>query len=875
MLEGLNKGISKIKIFKKPLGTKIMASILVVTILAGIAASRLIMSSGIKKQNPPEYKKIGIFKPIGEIKNNSGVIPVARNEGKELYIDTKTLNIKLVDTNTGIEWNSIYNTEESGVTEKSPIIIKYLGKDSTSYEWNAYKYCIENGRYKLNKIDNGVQIIFDFYETESYRLNEYMPSKISIQKYEEEFINKMKQKVEEGKISNAEAALYKTALEMTYQKDEDNNCYFIKFAGVPPVTLVKKLIEFSKAVEYTQDMLIADSSEFGLTVSIVEPARFIVTMDVTLDKGDLVVNIPTYEIKSGNEFYTMQNISVLPSLGLVSANSAEDGYIFVPDGSGALFKLNTFNPKYPEYERPIYNNTYYDTLYEMSEYPENLHMPVFGMYYNTADNKSQGYMGIIENGAELAHVKVQLGTKDTSSGGTPYNKVYSSVDSSQFSRVKVFGPYSDNDTRYLVSTGLINVDYTVRYKFFNDNVTYYDMAKAFKDYLAEKNNIKLAYSNAPKLFLDVIGTLTLERKLLGVPYEKLISMTKYNELLDIMNDLKDVNKVVNYKGFFNNGMNNTIFNEAELMGTNGDKKDLDKLLQYFDGKTNEIYFNTDFMRISNIGGPFNTKANALYGFDGKPLKLRKYDYVTRRFNLSGKKQYLLNPLFLTDTVDKFIKDSKNYSNIFVNDMGSLFYANYNPKEIVNPVAADMIINENLKKLSENKTVALDNPNIDKISYAKYAANISRESSDYATMYCSIPFRQLVMNGLVEYTTLNVNMASNSSDYFLLQTLELGSIPKFTISSKNIDVLKNSEFSDYNSMEYSLLKDKIKTLYEKYSTEFEKIGSSEIVNHSMLDKNVFETTYASGVSVIVNYNKYQVNVSGYNLDPLDYMIVSKR
>lgn len=872
MLIGVNEAVNNIKGTLKKIDTKKLIIISLIVIV--ICCIPLLFRLNIKKQPVPSYKGVGLSKVISQLQKNSGSVLVASNAGKELYVDTKTLNLKVVDTQTGTEWNSIFNDESSQDVDKSPIIIKYMGKDSTSYQWDAYRYSIQNDRYTINKINNGVQIIFDFFETESYRLNEYMPSKISIKNYQAEFIDKIDQAFREGKISMVKEKQYKDALEMAYQEDKENNCYYLRFSGLPPLTLVKQLIELSKAVGYTKDMLIADSSEFGIQVTIAKPARFIVTMEATLENGDLVVRIPTYEIKNGNEYYTIQNIEVLPSFGDASANVINDGYILVPDGSGALFKLNTFNAKYPAYERSIYNNNYYDTLYNMPEYPENLQMPIFGMYYTDDIGKTKGFMGIIEKGAELGYVKVQLGTKDNSEGGTIYNKVCSTFDSMQYSRVKIFGPYSDNDARYLATTGLINVDYTVRYKLFTENITYYDMAKEYKKYLIEKNNLKVSYDKTPKLFMDVIGTVTLENRFLGIPYKKLVSMTTYNELADIIKDLKGVNTVVNYKGVFNNGMNNSLFNKVALTRANGSKKDLDNLMKYFNDGTNELFFDVNLMRVTDTHGGFNPKTYALYGYDGKPIEFKQYNYATGIFNLKTSTQYLLNPLFLNDIVDKFIKNSSQYKNIFVEDMGSTYYANYNKHEIVNPIETASIVDQSLQKLSQNKSIALDNPNIDKISYAKYAVNISRESSDYGTMYCSIPFRQLVMNGLTEYTTLNVNMSSDISSYFLLQAFELGSIPKFTICSKNVDVLKNSEYSDYFSMQYSMLKDKIKSLYDEYSQGFAKIGTREITNHEMVAKNVFKTTYASGVSIIVNYNKFPVTVQGYNMDALGYIILTK-
>jgi hypothetical protein len=445
----------------------------------------------------------------------------------------------------------------------------------------------------------------------------------------------------------------------------------------------------------------------------------------------------------------------------------------------------------------------------------------------------------------------------------------------QYSRVKVFGPYSDNDARFLATTGLIHVDYAVRYKLFSGSVSYYDMAKSYQQYLIDQYGLKQTFNTTPKLFLDVIGTVSLDKRFLGIPYTKPYSMTKYDQLLSIMNDLQDVNKIVNYKGFFNGGLNNTISNKADLTEANGSRKQLTTLMDYFRrNSSSQLFLNADLMRVSDTKGGFWPKSNALHGYDGKPIAFKKYDLANGIFSMSGTKQYLLHPLFLTDTVNKFIKDSAAFPNIAVDDMGSTYYGNYNPRDTIDPVVSNTIVEDNLKKLAESKTIALDNPNIDAIRYGQYAANISRESSDYGTMYSSIPFRQLVMNGLTEYTTLNVNLSADRSSYYLQQAFELGSIPKYTISAENVDVLKNSEYSDYISIQYSAIKDGIKSLYAEYSKGLEAIGSKQIVGHRMLAKNVFETTYASGSTVIVNYNKYAVTVAGHQLDALGYIIESK-
>ena len=183
-----------------------------------------------------------------------------------------------------------------------------------------------------------------------------------------------------------------------------------------------------------------------------------------------------------------------------------------------------------------------------------------------------------------------------------------------------------------------------------------------------------------------------------------------------------------------------------------------------------------------------------------------------------------------------------------------------------------MLEENLSKLRKERNLSLTNPHIDKIGYGTIATDISRESSDYTTFEATIPFKQLVMNGFIDYTTENVNLSSRNSAYFILQAAELGSIPKFILTYKNVDKLKETDFSYLYSSEFALWQDEIRAVYEECASIREQIGTSEIAGHRILDEGVFETTYANGCVVSVNYNLYDVTLSdGTELAAEGYMI----
>jgi hypothetical protein len=63
--------------------------------------------------------------------------------------------------------------------------------------------------------------------------------------------------------------------------------------------------------------------------------------------------------------------------------------------------------------------------------------------------------------------------------------------------------------------------------------------------------------------------------------------------------------------------------------------------------------------------------------------------------------------------------------------------------------------------------------------------------------------------MMEYTTTTANNNSDPASYYLMQAIETGSQPKFTITSKKVDVLNSTKYSYYFSVQYELLEEEIK------------------------------------------------------------------
>ena len=869
-----NKAVKAIRRFyAKHVIRKLFLTILAVVLLIGIIYMFPVLF--VKSGKIPEVKSAPLSDSLGEIAKEEGRVLIAENGGKELYLSTADMIFELVDKTTGqILFSGLADAEEG--SDKALLSVQYLGEDNNLNEWNSYDNSVALGSYDLYRIADGVRIHMNFNEGESQRFYEYCPKKMSIERYEEFFVGGLKKAKEAGEITAAQEQRYLMALGLVYKKSIMEECYSVTYTGTPPVSAVKQMLEIVRLVGYTQDMLFEDADQFGFTVVIAEPADFDITVEATLEDGELVVRMPAGEMVSKNAYYSIQNVKFLPNFGAAAASEYEDGYILVPDGAGAIFSFNTNQPTIKDYERPVYDNDYFKDYFFMPEYSEELMMPVYGMGYGPMENTEKGFFAVIESGAYNAYINVKLA--GTAEGSSKYNRAYASFDINQFQRVKINGAYSDNSANYLVQTDMQDLDCTVRYRMYGGKVTYFDMAKDYQTYLMDRYGLQTSYDDGEgSLYLEFVGALSLQKRFVGIPYNSVYSMTNYKELKEIMEELSDIRYQVQYDGAFNGGMDGGMNSEAKLTGANGSKKELKSLLDYAEKNGSDFYLSVAPSRVSESGNGFMAGIHALRDFSNEEVVL--YRYMPAIGILSGQLydgvshngQYLLAPKYLSYAVDGFLKDAKDYDKLAITDLSGMYYADYRFNNMVNGAQGAEVITENLKKFSDKK-LALENPFMDNIAYGSIAVDVSKESSDYATFAYTIPFRQLVMNGLVNYTTKNVNISSRNPAYFVLQAAELGSIPKYILTAKPVTTLKNTDYHYLYAAQYDQIKEDIRAMYVQIAEIRSKIGTSEIAGHTCLAEEVYKTTYANGVEVIVNYNLHSVELEdGTVLEAESYRI----
>ena len=309
----------------------------------------------VKKNQVPETAS---REPLSgeKLSHDAGKVVLAENGGKTLSLNTETLTLEVKDEKGNV-FSTAVKSADSG-SERALLVLTYLGEDNNIHEWNSYDQSVAFDSYELYRLENGVRIDMNLNEGESNRFYEYLPRKMSPERYEEMFKGGIEALRDSGELDETKANRYLQTLSLVYKRSVQEECYAVTYTGTPPASAVTQMIEVAGLVGYTQDMLLEDADTFGFSVSFTEPAQFDIVLEVTLEEGELKAHIPSGACVSRNTYYTIQEIDVFPNFGAVTAAQYEEGQILIPDGSGALVDFNSYKADVRDYERPFYNNDY-------------------------------------------------------------------------------------------------------------------------------------------------------------------------------------------------------------------------------------------------------------------------------------------------------------------------------------------------------------------------------------------------------------------------------------------------------------------------------------------------------------------------------------
>ncbi len=614
-------------------------------------------------------------------------------------------------------------------------------------------------------------------------------------------------------------------------------------------------IENGIRVVYTYEVTFAkeDGEEGSATDEVAEPTLVKVPVEFYLENDHFVARV---DIKSAeySDAVLITEYNLLPYFG--AGSWMDNGYLFVPDGSGALIAFNEHKNDGYNYDELVYG----DDLSVFSEEviglsTQSVRMPVFGII-NGNDN---ALFGVVDDGASSASI---LASPSNSSKG--YSTASSKINTKLVSTTTMFSKSSNLQSIFRLTDDSDDiVNFKVNYYLLNgDDADYIGMANTYRNYLIENEMLNKSEIGAPALNVDVYGAIDVKANILGFTYRKLQSLTSYDQTIKMSDALKKegINNIsLRYKGWANNGITNKgIVNDVKFINLLGGKKGYNALNEYATKNGIQLYNDVDLTTFTEGKRKYASKTSFAEVY---------YEYQYLRsvyaYDLNGYYKMYLNPQYLFENATSFVDSFKtiNNKNLSISDLTDNVYSHLKRGEAVfrtKYVTEAKKIFEEIKKNDINLAGESSNAYAFKYLDKIYKAPIF--SSGYNVFDSEIPFYEIVLHGYIPMTGEPMVQSTDSQVTFL-KCVESGIELLWNGIHEQSEILSDSNYDDLYGSTYSLWIDDAAQMYAQYQPLLEKIYDKQIVDHKEVKTNVTLTEYENGVKVYVNYTDSDVTVDG--------------
>lgn len=805
----------------------------------------------------------------------------AKNEYLELYINEENTSVAVKVLKSGDIWfTNPTDIEEDAIATpynkdllRSQFSVRYYNKSVQANEMDNYNDSIKEGQFEITLIDNGVKIVYTLGEAESKIV---LPIVISEERYLQ-YYNQMDEKAQR-QVKRNYSFLDKEAMDETTKKGylelypsfEDTNLYIIK-SGTQDFKR-EELMGYFAAVGYTAEDMNQDMIDNGYESDNNKP-YFIVPMTYLLDKDNLVVSIKPEEIQYNTDDFYLIDVDVLENFG--AAGMKEEGYIFVPDGSGALIYLNNNKTSNQPYTSAVYGRDKTVGMLDMkkAEGAENLSikMPVFGI---KAGDKA--LFAIIEDGEGFADISADIAGRSNS-----YNSVYAGFTYLQNGAISL-GSMVGSRNFQMYAPKPYDGEYKIRYGFLTgEKATYSGMAMYYRDYLAEREKlIKHETKEDIPFYVEFVGAINKSKSFLGIKYQSIEALTTYKQAMEIVEELKKNqidNIKVRYTGWANGGLGNQAFTKITPVGKlNKGGTNLSQFLKamkdsdvpvYLDGEFQYVYKDTAF-------DSFSTSKYSPRYFDNSTVKGAKY-LIPNGF-VWERTIGLISPYYVKNLAETFIKRGQGFQadHVSVGSLASDVFSDFLLKQYADRQGAVKFNEEAIKTLSNSfGGVMGSNGNAYSFAHVSDMVHVPMDSNRYFIIDETIPFYQMVVRGYIEFAGKPFNLSEDYKDS-ILKAVETGSGLYFKWIYKENSAVKETEYNGLYSVYYKFWLEEAVNSYKEVNEVLGQLQGQTIVDHIQVAKKLYQVTYEDGTKILVNYNSNEAVYEGSTVNGKDFKIVKE-
>ncbi len=818
---------------------RIMTPIIVVAVLIGAVVLLVLLGSGKEKLDDRFSAAPALS---GAVQPDAQKV-LLQNNGMALYLE-ENMVVRVEDANGNV-W-STNGLSYDGKETSSQFTVSYYNSNAAYSYMDSQSDSVERQQAQAFLQDD---VLYVQYQVGDYgKTVDAVPHYINNTRFQELFLDKLPaQQAEE--------------MESYYKYYSDGDVWRIRAKGR---NNFDKILLIMEQVGYTDEDLAQDNAEGGITTDITPKPWFTIVLAYTLTEQGLSVSIPVERIEFSAEF-PLYEVDLLPHFGLV--NQAQEGYVLLPDGSGALMRYATDYASRTEYSIPIYGldwSVASDTLSTGQFSYEFAALPMYGV-----KDGNSAYLATIEGGATRATVNFHQ-------AGLYFGRNSAYLTFRMVNKDSVYLSGSDNSSKVVVfESSLAEETCCVHYQFLPQDSGYVEMAEHYRQQLQANGVLTPLEDSSVSMLLETICGVYSKKNLLGISYEGVTAATTYaqNRLLaqDLLSsgvqglDLKLI-------GWFNGGVYHDYAGNVKLNSVLGGRSDWQELLTYAEESGVGLYPDVDFQRIQSADWGFLPTMDAAFRLDSNEAKfsilsrallLEKEDVGMTPSNL-----YLLSPRRYSAVTASFLEGFAQFQSQGLSLRSTRVYSDFNARDMISRPEALEELTAQLKTLSEKMDLMVECGGLYTYAYAQKLSATPMDSSHYRIADEAVPFLQLVLHGSVKMYTSPLNLASNV-DTAVLRAIEYGVLPNFQVTYEDSSILKNSEYTDNYASGYASWRADILETYEKISRGLEGLIGCTMTDHEQVADGVYATTYSNGAVVYVNYSDADVTIGNVTIPACGY------
>lgn len=634
-------------------------------------------------------------------------------------------------------------------------------------------------------------------------------------------------------------------LELTYVDDQSNSYTINSFAGSAQ--------EQTYTYEY-RDNGIYLNLMFG-KAGVEIPCFF------GIENDRFVARILSDQIQQHGTL-RVASIVFLPYFG--AGGLEDEGYMVVPDGSGALIHYNNQKQSYQSYTQKVYGRNLALNQQNSTLVTQSATMPVFGIRRN-----EDALLAIITKGEYQAEIKAEVSRKLTSNNAVYTNALYIQSENNTL----LSG--SDNEEAVVMLSPQHNQFpcYEVSYFFLEKGAGYSEMAARYRQYLIEEKGMQETAVNQKSMNLTFVGGVEVDETFLGIPYRTVKALTSYGDLKDTALALQEeTGNAFQVSMFYleKGGSMNKIPTSLTYEGALGGKSGYEKMTEALKAASISFYPIYDPITIRKSGNGYSDYKGVR---NVSKSASKQYEYMlTSGERVSGRTSYyLVSPQYVEKIMSSLLASAgkRNVGSLGLTGISNKIYADYRSDSISDNEtgayweSALEMASGSMEELLLQGAYAYAFPYADVITEAPVF------SSQFDVEDGSIPFYEMVVGGSAALYSAPLNESGNVRE-MLLKTVEYGVSPTFLLMTAQRDALQDTDYQRYYSLSWKDWENEVRDVLGELQS-LDGVLGLRIADHRKLDEDVYATTFENGKKVYVNYGQKDITIENVTIPACGFVL----